>query len=253
MYKFIFIILTITALSIFNCSSDDNNISEDELHNLFTDAIAGNSEANLRLHGIFSNKHIGKTDYNSLAIKSMSINNKLFYSVLLEYNDPILNLFAIYDDQLNLYVLDKSLNGYLNAEWNDIGDRNFVFVQERFLTKDVLSLDRLSIYQVSANSADLVYRSLSRFVKENHISYNTVGRITDDFILTKVSDTNDKRINDQVDTFYFNSDLKKYLSKSNLFTKYVRQQINDFNWTLLKPEIPAEFLDTAAFSSHKVN
>lgn len=244
MQKFILIIFAITTLSLIRCGSDNEKISNDDLRNLITEAIAGDSEANAKLPGFLTNKHFGKTDFNNLSIESLSINNKIFYSVLLEYNDPSLNLFAIYDDKLNLYLLDKSLNGYLSSEWNVIGNRKFVFVQERFLTKDVLSIDRLSIYEVFEKSSALIYRSISRFVKENKISNQTVEAITDNFILTKLTGILEEENVSQIDTFYYDPEIEKYLSKSDPFKNYVKQQIKEFNWTVIQLTIPAEIQDS---------
>jgi hypothetical protein len=244
MQKFLFITLAISTLVFSSCSSDDDKMNRTDLQQLIVEALSGDSQANLKLQGLVGDKHIGNTDFNNLLINSLTVNDKTYFSVLLEYFDPTLNLFAIYDDELNFYLLDKSLNGYLSSEWNEIDNRKFIFVQERFLTKDVLSLDRFSIYEVFDNSASLVYRSLSRFVKENSTSFQTVGSITQDFILSKITDVNDKALNNQVDTFYYNSDSKKYLSKFNLFNNYVKKEINEFVWVNIKPEIPMGFLES---------
>lgn len=256
MHKLILIIFPIIAFSIFSCSTDQDKIDQGELRNLIVKAIAGDLEANLKLPGLLTDKHIGKTDYNNLSIESLSINNKVFFSVLLEYYNPTLNLFAIYDNELNLYLLDKSLNGYLSSEWNVMDSRKFVFVQENFLTKDVLSLERLSIYEVFESSSKLVYRSLSRFIKENRISDQKVESIKENFILAKISGVDDKAINNQVDTFFFNPNLGKYLSKQNLFNRYVKQEIKAFPWTIIKPQITADFLDAiddTTTKAYKIN
>ena len=185
-------------------------------------------------------RHIGKSDYNQLYIDSLFIGDKHFFSVLLEYFDPSLNLFAIYDGDLNFLLLDKSLNGYLSSEWNKMEDRKFIFVQERFLTKDVLSLDRLSIYEVFDSSASMVYRSLSQFIKDNKTYNQTVESITPNFILTKISGGNESTKTSLVDTFYFNSESKNYTSEKNIFNNYVKQEIGDFSWVITKPEIPSK-------------
>ena len=243
MRKFFFAVIALSAFVFSGCSSDREQVNQSELRKLIIEAIAGDTDANVKLQGFLSTKHIGKSDYNQLYIDDLNIGDQHFYSILLEYFDPSLNLFAICDSYLNFYLLDKSLNGYLSSEWAEMGTRKFVFLQERFLTKDVLSLDRLSIYEIYDESAELIYRSLSRFVKDNEISSQTIEIITKDFILTKMSGLNDPAINNQPDTFYFNSDSKKYLSKWNLFNKYVNQQIKEFSWITTKPQIPSDMLE----------
>lgn len=243
MRQIIIATLTILTLTFSGCSSGDKEVDSSKLHTLITEAIAGDEDANEALKGLLSSKHFGKIDYNQLTINDFKLNDKQYYSVLLEYPDPTLNLFAIYDSELNFYLLDKSLNGNLSVEWVTSGKRLFVFLQERFLTKDILSLDRLSIYEIFDKTASLVYRSLSRFVEGNDISNQTVELITKAFIVTKVSGLKDKAIDNQSDTFYFNTDANKYLSKWNLFDKYVKQQIKEFSWVITKPQIPSDILE----------
>jgi hypothetical protein len=240
MQKFLFTVIALSTLVFLRCGSETEQINQSDLRKLIIEAIAGDTDANERLQGLISTKHIGKSDYNHLYIDSLYIGDKHFYSVLLEYFDPSLNLFAIYDSYLNFYLLDKSLNGYLSCEWVEQGDRDFVFVQERFLTKDVLSLDRLSLYEVFDSSASLIYRSLSQFKKENDVSSQTVESINPNFILTKISGMKNSVINNQVDTFYFNSKSKKYISEKNIFNNFVKEEIGDSSWVINKPEIPSD-------------
>lgn len=243
MRQIIIAILSILTITYSGCSSGDKEVDSTKLRTLITEAIAGDYDANESLKGLLSSKHTGKNDYNQLTIDDFKLNDKQYYSVVLEYPDPTLNLFAIYDSEFNFYLLDKSLNGNLSVEWATSGSRLFVFLQERFLTKDVLSLDRLSIYEVFDETASLIYRSLSRFAESNDISYQTVELITKTFIATKVTGLKDKAIDNQTDTFYFNSNAKKYLSKWNLFNKYVKQQIREFGWVTVKPQIQSDMLE----------
>jgi hypothetical protein len=244
MQKFLLTVLALSALLIAGCGSDNEQIEKSDLEKLITGAIDGDQDANTKLQGLLTSKHVGKDDYNQLFIDELKTNDKIYYSVILEYFDPRLNVFAIYDNNLNFYLLDKSLNGYLNSEWIEAGKRKFVFLQERFFTKDILSVDRLSIYEVKENAASLVYRSLSRFVKDNDLSYQRVESITKDYILTKINGPIDNRINNQLDTFYFKSESKKYLSNSNLFDNYVRQEVKDFIWVTSKPQITEDLIET---------
>jgi hypothetical protein len=204
MQKIIFTILTLAGLFLTSCSSDNEQIDKSVLEKLVTEAISGNPDANLKLQGLISDKHIGKKDYNQLFIDELKSGSDTYFSIILEYADPKLNLFAIYDDQMNLYLVDKSLNGYLNSKWLENGSKKFVLLQEQFLTKDVLSIERLSIYEIADKSAWLVYREPSRFVKDNNLAYQRVETINDDYILTKLTGTGNILGEIKVDTFYFN-------------------------------------------------
>ncbi|MCW8805315.1 MAG: hypothetical protein OQK56_02545 [Ignavibacteriaceae bacterium] len=243
MQKFIFTILTIAILLISGCDYNNQQVDKSDLEKLITEAIAGDQDAIIKLQGLLTSKHIGNSDYNQLLIDELQTNDKSYFSVILEYPDPRLNIFAIYDDNLNFYLLDKSLNGYLNSKWVEVGTRKFAFLQERFFTKDILSIDRLSIYEIHSNSASLVYRSLSRFAKDNILSYQTVESITKDYILTKINGPIENRINNQPDTFYFNINSKKYLSKTDVFENFVNQEINNFIWITTKPQVTEDYFE----------
>lgn len=242
MQKIFFALIAIPTILYFGCSTNDQ-LNKTSLRKIIIEAIAGDVDANNKLQGMLSQKHLGRNDYNQLDIDSIVIDNRLYFSVILEYPDPTLNLFAIYDGDLNFYLMDKSLNGYLSSEFLKVGDRKFVFVQERFLTKDVLSIDRLSIYEIFDGSASLIYRGISRLGKDNIESFQTIEAITDDYILTKITGAQDNRINNRIDTFYFSSATKKYSSRSDWFHNYVKQEVRDYNWIIIKPQITAEFSD----------
>ena len=244
MLKSLTVILTAISITLAGCGSNsEKKIDSSKLRQTIVQAITGDYDANVRLKGMIGSKQIGKSDYNQLTIDSFQIDKRSYYTVLLEYYDPALNLFAIYDDDLNLYLLDKSLNGNLSSEWVRMGTHNFVFLQERFLTKDVLSLDRLSIYEVNNKSSYLIYRSLSRFVEGKEISHQTVESLTNDFIITKMTGLDDKSLNNQTDTFYYDANLNRYFSKWNLFNNYVKQKIKEFSWVVIKPQIPADIIE----------
>lgn len=242
MKKIILFVLAIFALAFSACSPGEEKLNSAKLRELIAQAMDRNREANIALKGLVDTELTSRKDFNSLRIDSGLVNNKYYYSVLLEYFDPLLNRFAIYDDELRLYLVDKSLNGNISAQWTDKDNRHFVFVQERFLTKDVLSIDRLSIYEVYDTTAGLVYRSISRLVKDKHISTQTIENISADFIITKISGIAGSKSINQIDTFYFYASSKEYLSSNNLFNNFVKQEIDDFLWINTKPQIPSSDL-----------
>jgi len=242
MKKLILFVLTILALTFSACGPSEEKLNSAMLRDLIAQAMDGNREANVELKGLVDTELISRKDFNSLRIDSGLVNNKYYYSVLLEYFDPLLNRFAIYDDELRLYLVDKSLNGNLSAQWTAKENRNFVFVQERFLTKDVLSIDRLSIYELYDTTAGLVYRSISRLVKDKDTSTQTIENISADFIITKISGIADSKSINQIDTFYFYASSREYLSTKDLFNNFVKQEIDDFIWINTKPQIPSNDL-----------
>ena len=81
-------------------------------------------------------------------------------------------------------------------------------------------------------------------MKNNNLFYQRVETITDNFIITKISGLGSKITDIKVDTFYFNPDLKKYLSNNNLFENYVTAEINNFDTTISKSQIIAPVVES---------
>ncbi|NWG29598.1 MAG: hypothetical protein HXY48_13855 [Ignavibacteriaceae bacterium] len=240
MNKLLFYVIIVITFALSACGTGNDKLNSARLRELISQALNKNHDANVELKGLIDAELINRKDFNSIRIDSGYINRKYCYSVLLEHFDPSLNRFAIYDDQLRLYLIDKSLNGNLSVEWIEKENRNFIFLQERFLTKDVLSMDRLSIYEVYDTTAGLVYRSISRLVKENIIYSQTIESISPDFIITKISGITDPKTIAETDTFYFFKTDMKYLSTKDLFSNFVKKEVEDFRWITIKPQIPSK-------------
>ena len=252
----LFLILSALIISaLLSCTSQvREKIDGSELRQLVLEAIEGSYDANKVLKGMLDDKHIGKKNYNQLSIDSLYIHDRYYYSILLEYYDPYLNIFAIYDSKINFILLDKSLNGNLSLSWTRIGKRNFVFVQERFLTKDILELHRFSIYEIAKGDANagLIYRAPSHFKADNDTSFQSIDLISDNVIQTEIRAPEKSGINGMKDNFYFDADTKKYHSKENIFKNYIKKAIREYNWFTTKPQIPAELLDDISNQSGSI-
>ena len=233
----IFSLIIIYCLLLIGCSSDENILNSAKLQSLVLNALKGDQKANQQLSGLIDKIHFGRIDFNQLSIDSSYMNRKYYYSLLLEYPEPALNLFAIYDDSQRFYLLDKSLNGNITVEWAQQETRNFCFVQERFLTKDVLSIDRLSMYLVEDTTAGLIYRELSRLVKDKDTVSHAVVNISNDKIVTRITSMTDLNMNNRTDTFYLNQVSNVYLSRTDLFKNFVKQEVRDFRWIPIKPQL----------------
>ena len=235
--------LIILCLILIGCSSEDNNLNSAKLQSLVLSALKGDQKANQQLSGLIDEVHFGRIDFNQLSIDSSYMNRKYYYSLLLEYPEPALNLFAIYDDSQRFYLLDKSLNGNITVEWAQKETRNYCFVQERFLTKDVLSIDRLSMYLVQDTTAGLIYRELSRVVIEKDTVSHSVVNISDKKIVTRINSKTDLNINNITDTFYFNQLSSEYLSKTELFKNFVKREVQNFRWIPIKPQLISNIIN----------
>jgi hypothetical protein len=229
--------IIIFFLILFGCASNESNLNSTKLQSLVLSALKGDQKANQQLSGLIDKIHYKRMDFNQLSIDSSYMNHKYFYSILLEYPEPALNLFAIYDETERFYLLDKSLNGNITVEWAQQDIKNFCFVQERFLTKDVLSIDRFSMYLVEDTTAKLIYRELSRLVKDKDTVSHSVINISNDKIVTRINSKMNLNIDNISDTFYYNKISNKYVSNKNLFNDFVKREVHDFRWIPIKPQL----------------
>ncbi len=235
--------IIIVSVMLISCSSDDDQLNSAKLKSLVNSAIKGDAQANLTLSGLIDKVHFGRNDYNQLSVDSSYMNKNYYYSILLEYPEPTLNLFAIYDQTGRFYLLDKSLNGNITVEWAQKGVRNYCFVQERFLTKDVLTIERLSMYTVRDTTAELVYRELSKMIKDKDTISHSIIKIDDNKIVTRIKNGTNITINNKTDTFYYNIGAGKYLSSRHIFKDFVKQEIKDFRWIPIKPQLVSSIYD----------
>jgi hypothetical protein len=246
-------IISFLILAVLFCfcsdRSESSKANSGQLQSLVVQALSGNSNANKSLSGLIDSDHIGKNQYNQLKIDSAIVDNKIFYSILLEYPEPILNLFAVYDEDLRFYLLDNSLNGNISVEWKPVNRKNIIFVQEKFLTKDVLALNRLSIYMLKDTIAELAFRTFTQIVKDKDtLSQSITQIIEDNLITTRISTGKEKALTNQVDTFYYNGEM--YLSKQEVFSNLVKEEIKNFRWIPIKPHLSSGSEDESTFSGN---
>jgi hypothetical protein len=143
-------------------------------------AIDSNISSNNELAGLIDYSLPLNKNYNSLKIDSIKINSgEVFYFVLLEHPNPVYNVFAVYDTSLSLLLLDKSLNGNLSAEAVTLSGKQFVKVNEGFISKDVLVLNRLSLYKPDSSKISLVFRTHTKLAKPDIEYFQEVKELND--------------------------------------------------------------------------
>jgi len=207
------------------------------LQSLVSEAVSGSIGANRLLSGLIDDDVSERRNYNQVKIDSFYLGGKIFFSVIIEYPDPALNLFAVYDQYLKFYLLDKSLNGNITAKWKKLDDKNLILVSERFISKDLLQLERFSIYSVDRLSAGLLFRSLNMFEKDGKEYFQTVTFISDEYIITTITGSSREGLTSKADTFYCNTISGDYLSPNNYFSSFVRNQIENYNFDPANPQL----------------
>ena len=189
-----------------------------------------NADANSKkiLEGLFTFQTELKT-YNKIDIDSIEINNANYYTLLLENQNPIYNLFAIVDKDLNLILKDESLNGYLNLNFKKSGSRRFAVITEDFNSKDIVQLNRISYYSLEQYSSELVFRQFTKIKTPNKEAEQVVSVISDTAVVTSIFYPASKTSKTSKDVFSFDDANNKYISNKNLFDSLVYKEIRSLN------------------------
>ena len=240
--KQVYLVFLLSLSTIFGCFN--NEIIEEPkvldgngLQALVLNSINGDKKANDSLSGLVDFKMDENISYNYLQVDSFYLDSIKYFSVLLEYPNPIYNRFAVYDSSANCFLIDKSLNGSLSFEVIELQDLKFIKVIEKFISKDTLSISRLSFYRKIDNSINLVYRSFAELkTLKSHFS-QTINFISQDSIKTQIQVPKKYKLNVKEDVFVFDSIEKKYRSNQSLFDSLVYREIADFNVEVQKPQI----------------
>ncbi len=236
------IFLLIFGLLLLGCS-EDNEAPPQEfninlLEQLVLNSINGSKTANDSLFGLFDPELPFSTELNSLKIDSLKLfSGKKLYSVLFEHPNPVYSRFAVYDSLLNCYLIDKSLNGNLSAQYIKTRSYHFFQVKENFISKDTLRLERISFYQLDDSSASLSFRTFTKLVLPRIEYTQSIVEHSDERIVTSIQSSRPSPVNKKGDVFMYNSKLEQYKSEADLFSKFVIDAVNNFDGKINKPEI----------------
>jgi hypothetical protein len=248
MYKNLLIILSV--LFFLNVCSEKPKEENPEkingkiLSKLSEEALWGNVKANYRLSGLVKPDSPTPDESNQLKIDSVVSKEGLkFYSILIEYPNPIHNVLAVYDEELILYLLDNSLNGNIVSEWRNISGKLYLIVSENFISKDILKLSRLSLYTKINGKFYRVFNSFTKLDKAGKIYRQSIENIEDNNIVTRLSSNQKTKLNNINDNFNFNSSERKYISNQDVFTKFVLNEIKRAKWLIEKPELKLETIN----------
>ncbi|MFO7447398.1 MAG: hypothetical protein R6W90_13590 [Ignavibacteriaceae bacterium] len=244
--KNILILLLGAGFLFFGCTSkedaaDHKKPAAERLTQLVLDAVNGNESANDSLSDLFDYSMPQPGDLNNLIIDSLTLlSGKIYYFLLVEHNNPVYNRFAVYDSALNVYLVDKSLNGNLSLSKNDTIAPHLVSIKEEFVSKDTLKLERLSLYNLDDSSVVLVLRTYLKLNMPRTAHTQNIEEISEDRIKTSIKSSRSSIINNKGDVFLYNESARAYLSQQDIFHKFVINEIKNFNIVTKKPEITDE-------------
>lgn len=175
--------------------------------------------------------------FNKIEVDSIEVNKSNYYTLLLENQNPVYNLFAVVDKNLNLIFKDESLNGYLNLNFKKSGSRRFAVITEDFNSKDVIHLSRVSYYGLQEYSSELVFRQFTKIKTPNKEAEQVVTSISDTAFVTSIIIPSIKNSKTSKDIFYFDVADDKYISNKNLFDSIVYKEIRSLSIQTKNPQI----------------
>ena len=233
-------ILTFTLLVIVSCKDKIEEkpfvFNGQNFHTLVINSINGDENSKKILEGLFPFEAPLKT-FNKIDIDSIEINNENYYTLILENQNPVYNLFAIVDKDFNLILKDESLNGYINLNFKKSGSRRFAVITEDFNSKDVIQLRRISYYSLEQYTSTLVFRQYTKFKSPSKEVEQVVSIISDTAIITNINYPSAKSSKTYKDTFSFDIANNKYVSNENLFDSIVYKEVRSVNVKYKNPQI----------------
>ncbi|MBK7229182.1 MAG: hypothetical protein IPH97_10015 [Ignavibacteriales bacterium] len=203
---------------------------------LVTNSIKGDEKNKKTLEGLIT-FDAALSSFNKIEIDSVEINNSNYYTLLLENQNPVYNLFAIVDKDLNLILKDESLNGYLNLNFKKSGSRIFAVISESFNSKDVIELNRVSYYSLEQYSSELVFRQFIKIKTPSKEAEQVISVISDTAIVTNIFYPASKTSKTSKDIFRFDVAHNNYSSEINLFDSLVVKEVRSLTIATKNPQI----------------
>ena len=164
-------------------------------------------------------------NFNKLKVDSLVLPSGKYFTILMEYPNPVNNKFGIYDDTLKTLLLDRSLYGELDENVITINSTKYIKVDEGFTVKNIYEINRLSLYEIRNDKANLIFRTYTRLKEPGAIYTQKIIEFSDSKIVTRINSTNGN-LNDKGDIFEFDKSSNSYVSEQNLFTNFIKQQLH---------------------------
>lgn len=239
-----FKILIIASLSLligcgkqFKSNDQQTNVYSSQILSLVNNALKGSVKANDSLGSLLDMKYQPKADYNRVFIDSITnYRGKRIYFVMLEHPVPLFNRFAIYDEKLRCYLIDKSLNGNLKSSVYRSEGEVLIQVDEEFVSKDDLELTRRSLYLVKNDTSSLSFRNFISLKKGDKNFIQDISAISKDSIVTDINFGG----NQDRDVFIFNPGTLRFESPAEKFQKKILDEISSYKKEVQKPQIVDE-------------
>ncbi|MBX2977098.1 MAG: hypothetical protein KF721_13280 [Ignavibacteriaceae bacterium] len=235
------IVLAILLLTMGGCFVNKNKkevpLSGKLIETLVKRAFTGDRAANDSLSNIYDTLLPPPFSINQIIIDSLKIGSSKFFSVIAEFENPIYNVFAVYDSALSLKLIDKSLNGYLTQLRRSDSKRSYWEVYEEFKTKNTLSFKRYNLYYIGKDTISKSLRTVFEVVTPSEKIVQDIVGFADDVINTKLYLSSNSTLRETWDTYVWNDINFKYESQLNIFDSVVTSIFHNTKSTSMGNEI----------------
>lgn len=237
--KFTLLNILLLSFLIFGCEQFSRKSEVKKNKQIFTAFIEEAVKSGDPLPGSADTTYKLSEDYNQLLIDTITVNDENFYTLLVEYSNPVKNRFAVYDTSYLPVLIDRSLNGKLTFTPFKKDGINFIIIDEAFISKNILTINRISIYRIEKDTAYPALKTLTYLKKPDIEYFQKVTTLTKDSIVTELSATKKSVINGEKDIFYFDEDGQRYIGQKNIFDNLMQEHI-DYERTPEENEITDE-------------
>lgn len=237
----LFLLLLSLSLLVTACREKPvvSSYSGKRIKQMISAAMNGNLAVNDTLGKLFDPNLPVTNNFHQYYFDSLTVQGKQkFFFAVLEFPNPLYNRLVIYDSLLNVYLMDKSLNGNLTV--NVSADSLFPLIQitEAFRSKDSIRLQRLNLYYAGRDTVTSVLRTFIQF-NEGKKEYKQKMVFPEIHTINATITSADKKekgfpINNK---YVFDSTRWSYITRDSSFEKLVLSLIQRYSFAYSKNQI----------------
>lgn len=225
-------VLVILLLLVNACETEKKDtfrFNGKELNKIITAYLAGDSSSYSLAGFLFNNANPQLIKLNEFQVDSLVIpGKKTIYSLMVESQNPVYNLFALIDDKMNVLLKDNSLNGNLSGSFNKIENNDLFIIKESFKSKDSFNLKRTSLYKVTNNSAMLIFRALTEYSFGDRSIDSKITTFNEEKTVLTFNNINTPQFKEKTDEYLFDAISQRYSSENNFLRNFAINEINKF-------------------------
>lgn len=222
--------IVIAFLIVTGCTDIKERVTREQLVNHIFNAAAGDKGANKLLSGLFTDRKLSEK-LPEITIDTLSFNGKTFYATAVRFPGETINRFALYDEYMNCYIIDRSLNG--NMKISTLNDPRCFTLEENYFTNDSIELKRFSIYNGDGSVFNLSFRTFTMMRTADTVFRHNLENISADVIHTRISAPQFSGLNNFSDDYYYDRNLNKYhVGKAVYFDEFITTFINSIRDTV---------------------